>query len=108
MPDYYLVHRTHGPAWDDSLHRREQPRWAEHARFMDGLVEDGFVVLGGPVGEGDGHSAMLVIAAADEDEIHARLAGDPWGPDMLRTASVTPWTILLRAPGAAALQRTSR
>ena len=31
---------------------REQDGWDEHARFMNGLVDDGFIVLGGPL-EGD-------------------------------------------------------
>ena len=52
MADYFLVTRVRGPAWDYARARREQPGWAEHAAFMDALVEEGFVVLGGPVGEG--------------------------------------------------------
>lgn len=31
---------------------REQALWAEHAKFMDALTAEGFVVLGGPLGEG--------------------------------------------------------
>jgi uncharacterized protein YciI len=64
---------------------------------MDALGEDGFVVLGGPVGEGDGENVLLVVDAADEAEIRARLADDPWGTDMLTTASVKPWSVWLRA-----------
>jgi hypothetical protein len=36
--------------------------WDAHASFMDALVEDGTVVLGGPVG--DGSEVLLAIAAA--------------------------------------------
>jgi hypothetical protein len=32
---------------------REQDAWDEHAAFMEALVDDGFVVLGGPIGEGN-------------------------------------------------------
>jgi uncharacterized protein YciI len=63
---------------------------------MDSLVEEGFVVLGGPVGEGDGEEALLVVEAADEAAVHARLAGDPWPDELLRTASVRPWQVVLR------------
>jgi uncharacterized protein YciI len=97
VADYYLVERARGPAWDWSKRRREQIGWDEHAAFMDALVEDGFVVLAGPVGEGDGENVLLVADAESVEEIHARLADDPWKSDMLTTASVKPWSVWLRA-----------
>jgi uncharacterized protein YciI len=97
---YFLVKRAHGPSWDTTRLRRAQAGWDEHAAFMDALVEQGFIVLGGPVGEGDGHSTLIVVEAADEAEVRARFADDPWGEDMLATESVEPWTIFLRrSPG---------
>src|SRR3954470_5696378 len=97
---YFLVKRAHGPSWDDARLRREQDGWDEHAAFMDALVERGFVVLGGPVGEGDGHSTLIVVDAGDEAEGRGAFGGDPWGEDILATASVEPWTIFLRrSPG---------
>ncbi len=41
---------------------------------MDALAAEGFVLLGGPVGEGDGDDVLLVVEAADEATIRARLA----------------------------------
>ena len=67
MADYYLVRREHGPAWDASRPRREQDGWDEHAAFMDELAAEGFVVLGGPVGEGDGDYALNVVDAESEE-----------------------------------------
>jgi uncharacterized protein YciI len=97
---YFLVTRRHGPSWDTTLLRREQRGWDAHAAFMDELVEERFVVLGGPVGAGDGHSALLVVEADSDADVRARLAADPWGEEMLTTESVEPWTIFLRqAPG---------
>jgi uncharacterized protein YciI len=97
---YFLVKRAHGRAWDRSRLRREQDGWEAHAAFMDRLVEERFVVLGGPVGAGDGHSALLVVEAESEAQVRARLADDPWGEDMLATESIEPWTIFLRrSPG---------
>ena len=93
---YFLVKRAHGRNWDASRLRREQEGWDAHASFMDELVEDGFVVLGGPVGDGDGHSALLVVEAESEGHVRSRLADDPWGEDMLATDSIEPWTIFLR------------
>jgi uncharacterized protein YciI len=97
MADYFLVRRARGPAWDHARRRREQEGWDEHAAFMDRLVAEGFVVLGGPVGEGDGEDALLVVDAESEAAIRARLAEDPWLDDMLTTASIEPWTVWLRA-----------
>jgi uncharacterized protein YciI len=93
---YFLVFRGKGPSWDHSRARREQVGWAEHAAFMDGLAEDGFVVLGGPVGERDGEDTLQVVDAESEEAVRARLAEDPWGEDMLETKSVEPWSIWLR------------
>lgn len=56
--------------------RREQHALDEHAAFMDGLVDDGFVILGGPIG--DGERVLLVVEATDERAIKTRLGEDPW------------------------------
>jgi uncharacterized protein YciI len=96
MADYFLVRRAKGPAWDHSRPRREQDAWDEHAAFMDRLVEDGVVVLGGPVGDGDGEDAVNVFEVPSEDDVRRHLAADPWGEDMLTTRSIEPWTVWLR------------
>ena len=93
---YFLVVRAKGRSWDHSRARREQAGWEEHAEFMDGLAEEGFVVLGGPVGEGDGEDTLQVVDAGSEEAVRSRLAGDPWGEDMLETKSIEPWQVWLR------------
>jgi hypothetical protein len=98
MPDYYLVERGKGPAWNHSRGRRGQAGWEEHAAFMDRLVEEGFIVLGGPIGEGDeGDNTLLVVAADDEGTVRARLGEDPGPEEMLTIESIRPWTVWLRA-----------
>ena len=64
---------------------------------MDALTEEGVVILGGPVGEGDGADALLVVDVDSEAGIRACLADDPWGDDMLTIESVEPWSVWLRA-----------
>jgi uncharacterized protein len=98
MADYFLVERGKGPAWDHSRGRRDQQDWEEHAAFMDALAEEGFVVLGGPIGEGDGENTMLVIDAPDEESVRARLAEDPWPEEMLTIESIRSWSIWLTGP----------
>lgn len=46
-----------------------------HAAFMNALVNEGFVILGGPIP--DSPQVVLIVKARDEQEIHARLALDP-------------------------------
>jgi uncharacterized protein YciI len=90
----YVVTLEKGPTWDDARGRREQDGWDEHAAFMDRLVDEGFVLLGGPLG--DGERVLLVVEAADEAELRARLAEDPWEPmGLLRTGQVEPWSLWL-------------
>jgi uncharacterized protein YciI len=90
----FLVTEGNGPAWDDARPRREQAGWGAHGAFMDRLVDDGFVLLGGPLG--DGERALLAVEAADADEVRARLAPDPWLRDgVLRIDRIEPWTIWL-------------
>jgi hypothetical protein len=91
MSHLFVVVRTHGPAWDRTKPLDEQANWRGHAEFMDALEAEGVVVLAGPLEGTD--DAMMVMRAAAEDEIGTRLAGDPWGQDMLRTSQICRWTL---------------
>jgi hypothetical protein len=90
---FAVVQRQRGPKWDRSRPMEEQILWDQHAAFMENLVDSGFVVAGGPVG--DEGRVLLVVRADSEDEIRATLAEDPWSDDLLLIASVEPWTIRL-------------
>ena len=93
----FALIRHGGAAWDRSRGLREQDGWSEHAAFMDALQEEGFVLLGGPLGTGTAvDRALLIIEADSEATIRARLAADPWTPmQVLEIVSVEPWTVLL-------------
>ncbi len=91
---FFALTMVHGPRWDGSLQIREQQAWDEHAVFMDGLVDDGFVILGGPLA--DGELVLLVVEATDENEVGERLSDDPWASmGLLQTGVIKPWTIWL-------------
>lgn len=99
VPTYFAVRRVRGPAWNRALAMRAQAHWAEHAAFMNGLAAEGFVVLGGPLGEGE--EVLLVINSVGEDVVRARLAADPWSKSgLLEIWHVEPWTILLDSRSA--------
>ena len=72
----FALTMSHGPRWDPRRGIRDQQAWDEHASFMDGLVDDGFVILGGPLGHGE--QALLMVEAGDEQEVAARMGEDPW------------------------------
>lgn len=94
----FAVMRKRGPAWDASRPMRAQESWGEHAVFMDELAASSFIVLGGPLGEGE--RTLLVIDAENEESVRQRLAADPWtATKMLLIESVEPWEILLEPPG---------
>jgi uncharacterized protein YciI len=104
MADLHLVELARGPAWDQSRRRREQAGWDEHAAFMDELTEEGIVLLGGPIGEGDGENVLLVVDLDSEAATRARLADDPWAGTVLTIASVRPWSVWLRATSPAGVE----
>ena len=94
MTEYWLVRRKRGGPWDFSRDLREQEGWEEHAEIMDRWVEEGFIVLGGPI-EGD-EEVVHVIDSPSKDAIAEKFAEDNWEQDgKLSTVSVERWTILL-------------
>jgi len=96
---FFAVRLRRGGPWDWSSDLREQDGWEEHARFMDSLVDEGFIVLGGPLGN-DGE-ILHAISAPSEEAVRQRLAEDNWAQNaMLTVTSVESWTILLGARSA--------
>jgi hypothetical protein len=93
MAMFSVVLRRRGPLYDLSLPLEEQADWTAHASFMDGLVDSGFVILGGPLA--DEHRVMLAVEAESEDVVRATLARDPWHETHLVIDSVDAWTVRL-------------
>ena len=90
---FHVVLTRSGPEYDLSKPLEEQSGWRDHADFMDGLVEDGFVVLGGPLD--DEYRTVHVVDAASEEAVRERFAADPWSGSHLEVASIDLWTIRL-------------
>jgi uncharacterized protein YciI len=91
---YYAVTLEWGEGRDARRSMREQEKWDEHAACMDALVDDGFIILGGPLD--DAEKVLLVINAESRQAIEARLADDPWIPmGIRRIAHMKRWEILL-------------
>ena len=95
MPMFHVLLRQSGPQFDPALPLDRQSGWEEHAAYMDSLVADGVIVLGGPLLSGRVAHAMQ---AESEEELRAIWARDPWHESHLVVRSIEPWTIRLRSP----------
>jgi hypothetical protein len=93
MAMFHVVITRSGPDWLAGRPLEEQTGWAEQAAFMDGLVADGFVVLGGPLG--DENRVVHAVEADSEASVRETLARDSWSETHLQVESVEPWTIRL-------------
>ena len=92
--DYYVLRLERGGPWDWSRGMREQDGWDAHAAFMDGLVDEGKIVLGGPLE--DERYTMHVVDAESEQAVRDVFAADPWWVNgMLTPLRIERWTILL-------------
>jgi uncharacterized protein YciI len=94
MKRLFAVIRSRGPAWNAALPIDDQVEWPAHAAFMNGLVDQQFIAVGGPL-EGT-PDVLLVVRATDAAEIAERLAADPWVQNgLLRLKEIWPWWIRL-------------
>ena len=93
MPMFHVVLLRTGPEWDASKPLEEQSGWDEHASFMDQLVDDGFLVLGGPLA--DDVRTVHAVEADSEQAIRDTFASDPWSETHLLIESIDQWTIRL-------------
>jgi uncharacterized protein YciI len=94
MNNTFVAISSAGPNRDFSKGTREQPFWDEHAKFIDQLVDDGFILMGGPLVDGGG--ALLIVKADDENEVREKLKDDPWAErGILKLESVKRWEIFI-------------
>ena len=62
--------------------------------FIDQLVAEGFILMGGPLVDEGG--AMLIVNADDEDEVRQKLKNDPWfDRGILKLDSIKHWQIFV-------------
>jgi uncharacterized protein YciI len=107
---YFALIREAGPGWSGKG-IAEQPAVEEHSRFMAGLAAEGFILFAGPLAGSDNDRlrVLLIAEAADEAEIHGRLADDPWAKsEQLLTTSVEAWNVFVGAERLSAPQPIPR
>ena len=67
MKNTFVMISSAGPNRDLSKGTREQSFWDEHAAFIDRLVAEGFIWMGGPLVDDGG--SLLFFNATDENEV---------------------------------------
>src|SRR5215469_5292152 len=94
MKKTFLAISSAGLNRDFSKGTREQPFWDEHAKFIDQLVDEGFISMGGPLEDEGG--ALLILNAQNENEVREKLKNDPWAEHgVLKLESVKRWEIFI-------------
>ena len=94
MKNTFLAISSAGPNRDPSKSTRQQPLWDEHATFIDQLVAEGFILMGGPLVDEGG--SMLILNADDENDVREKLKSDPWMKHgILKLESVKRWEIFI-------------
>jgi uncharacterized protein YciI len=98
MKNTFLAISSSGPNREISKGTREQPFWDEHAAFIDRLVADGFILMGGPLVDEGGmpQGALLIVNAEDENEVREKLKNDPWFTHgILKLENIKRWQIFI-------------
>ena len=98
MKDTFLAFSSAGPNRETPKGTREQPFWDEHAAFIDRLVADGFILMGGPLVDEGGmpQGALLIVNAEDENEVREKLKNDPWFTHgILKLENIKRWQIFI-------------
>ena len=92
---YFVVRSEQGPAWNPALGMREQPLWEEHRSYINRMLSENEMLLGGPIRTDGPYRAMIVVLASSATEVRARLAEDPWYREgVLREVSIENWDII--------------
>ena len=102
MKNTFLAISSAAANRDLSKSTREQPLWDEHAAFIDKLVADGFILMGGPLVDEGG--SLLIFNAEGENEVREKLKNDPWSEHgILKLESVKRWQIFIDERNSKAL-----
>jgi uncharacterized protein YciI len=93
----FAVTTAKGENWDRARDIRAQPFFDQHAAFVDGLVERGVIIIGGPIASDDDDDiALMAVEAADESSLRSIFDADPWIVHrVFRIKDMRAWTLWL-------------
>ena len=85
------------------MHRAQRVEIVEHVGILierravadlDQLVDDGFILMGGPLVDEGG--SLLIFNAEDENEVREKMKNDPWARQgILKLESIKRWQIFI-------------
>jgi uncharacterized protein len=94
MKNTFAVISSAGQNRDLSKGTREQPFWDEHAEFIDRLVAEGSILMGGRLVDEGG--SLLIFNAENEKEVREKMKNDPWSEQgILKLESIKRWQIFI-------------
>jgi uncharacterized protein YciI len=95
----FVVTLESGPTWQGNLDPLHQEGESDHAVFMQTLLNERFLLLGGPLNDSSGNRALLIVKAPSEEHARWRLADDPWmRSGVLRLLEVREWDVRYGTP----------
>jgi uncharacterized protein len=94
MKNIFVMISSAGRNRNPDKDTREQPFWSEHAEFIDRLVAEGFIWMGGPLPDDGG--SLLFFNANSEDEVREKMKNDPWQEHgILNPENIKRWEIFI-------------
>lgn len=88
-----IVRFRAGPTWDGGP-PQEQPDWDAHEAFVDQLVANGTIVMGGPFSDCTG--AMLLLEGVSPEEARRIVDHDPFVKnEVFVLDDIREWTIFV-------------
>jgi len=86
----FVVFYRPGPAFDPAKRFEDQPGIKAHPRYMQSLLAQGRLVVGGPFLDGS-NTGLAFVEAGSLDEARAIVEGDPTVKAGLQQVDVKPW-----------------
>ena len=95
----FVVTIGSGSNWQGNLDPIHQEGESEHAAFMQTLLNEHILLLGGPLRDSTENRALLVVKAATQEHVRSRLAEDPWmRSGALALLEVREWDVRYGTP----------
>jgi uncharacterized protein YciI len=94
-PLYYALQYARGPNWDPTKPLLEQPLLDPHVDYMQGLMEKGVLLYGGPYTDDTG--GMAIVRVGSFEEAQAIVAADPAVRNGLFAPTIKAWRTAFNA-----------
>lgn len=92
MKNPYLMYFKPTDRWDSDKSNRQQESWDDHAEFIDSLLTERVILVGGPLA--DNSAIMMVVLAESGQAARDYFAEDPWiTKGLVQIKAVHQWNL---------------